>query len=968
MSTVKVTKAVGLYTSDNPYGTTPEGSLAQADNVVIRYKDVIEPRNGQAKLSYGFGGSTARAQEIFFFGSSPIVNYLESASYKMALDNGSSAFTDYSGTYTPPDTALLRMKAVEAEKNFYFTTTTGIKRLSLTSDAIASAGVPQISQPVPSAPALVGGIGGAGTWLPKNSAVGYRVQLGIKDSHGIIRWGPPSGRTVIINPSDVTADLSRTSNVVTATITAGTNYFDASYPILVPNATGDYATSVAGLTSVTATTLVYADSGADGTLAAQLITSGTLQPEFKIRLRSTWAGYYIRVWRTENSAGAGIDPGEEYYLLHEDVITAAEAAAGLYSYLNPTGDVFLDQIPEAGLSTIPLEINAQTGSGVKASPYEPPVAKDIAYWKNRAWFANTTQKHRYSLRMLGVGSPEGVQANDTITIGDRTYTATASASSNSSFKITTIRSAANNVIASTGSLLDRTIAQSYAGNSSYTGYYTGTQEEFGSFIIEANALGDGAFYVSASRPSSWSPQIPTTFPIASGNLSRSASTVTATTTGNHGFTTGDVVHLAANTADANFAVGTKTITVTGATTFTYTESGSATTSAQDYVVRKTTAVSTNEATPGRLYYSHLQRPDAVPLLNYLDIGASSKAIQRIVPLRDTLFVFKEDGLFAVTGEYPYRVEAIDSTLRLVAPDTAVPVAGKVYALTRQGVVAVTEGGVGVVSRPIESSLLSEMGTVISIPAFPLGVADETERSYYLWTSPGASNNEHAWVYNTMNGLWTKRTDDTRCARVSPSDYLYTGAASANTLTKENSSYYDDGSAVDITAVNGGGTLITLSSVSGISVGDVLVNDSLESFGLITAINGSVLTVTPAGSYSAVSNGFIYKQYPVVVVYNPQTLGAPGQSKQFRECTLHFGTSDFTYGYLTTKTELATTATSDQISATDVSTPKNFRKLIPLEKQRGILIQPGFSVNEAMATWKLYGYSLEADPMSERTMK
>ncbi len=59
--------------------------------------------------------------------------------------------------------------------------------------------------------------------------------------------------------------------------------------------------------------------------------------------------------------------------------------------------------------------------------------------------------------------------------------------------------------------------------------------------------------------------------IAIGGLSRTGSVVTATTATNHGFTSGTIVYL--TSVDANFTAGAKTITVTGATTFTYVEAG-----------------------------------------------------------------------------------------------------------------------------------------------------------------------------------------------------------------------------------------------------------------------------------------------------------------------------------------------------------------------------------------------------------
>ena len=63
--------------------------------------------------------------------------------------------------------------------------------------------------------------------------------------------------------------------------------------------------------------------------------------------------------------------------------------------------------------------------------------------------------------------------------------------------------------------------------------------------------------------------------IAIGALSRTSTTVTATTSTPHGFASGQIVYL--TITDANFPAGAKVITVTGASTFTYSEAGTATT-------------------------------------------------------------------------------------------------------------------------------------------------------------------------------------------------------------------------------------------------------------------------------------------------------------------------------------------------------------------------------------------------------
>lgn len=79
--------------------------------------------------------------------------------------------------------------------------------------------------------------------------------------------------------------------------------------------------------------------------------------------------------------------------------------------------------------------------------------------------------------------------------------------------------------------------------------------------------------------------------INSGGLSRTSSTVTATTSTVHGFSVGDVVYL--TSTDSNFPAGAKTVvSVPTTSSFTYVESGTATTSGSSTTVSSASAAPT----------------------------------------------------------------------------------------------------------------------------------------------------------------------------------------------------------------------------------------------------------------------------------------------------------------------------------------------------------------------------------------
>jgi hypothetical protein len=981
VSSIKVTKAAGLFTSDNPYDT-PEGSAAQADNLVIRSKGVWEPRRGQADVGYTFGSSGHTAKEVTFFGTSGIVHTSADA---LVRDTG-AAFSAYTGTYTAPDATTLRMKFAEIQRSLYFTTSAGVKYLESTTATVAAAGLPRgLAIIDTTGTALAGDPSATGTWLPKNSRVAYRYTIIRRDAYGRVIESAPSPRWVLINPADVTASLSVAgTTTVTATVTAH-NFRVGDKITISPGGAGSGGSNFGTTGTVTAVTsgtvFTYTDASATGTgaLASQTISSGTKAVNFFAWLPSGLStSHYIRLYRTVYTSADTIDPGDECFLVLERQLTSTEA-----STLN---FVYSDYTPEYALSDIPLYTNAATGDGATTENSQPPLCEDVALWSERQWFSNTTSKHRFTLNILGIGSPNGIQANDLLHIGGVTYTAKTSSPGSSDFLISTQYSNSVNLALTTRSLVEE-INWAW-GNGYSTCYAIGTSDEDskpGSILLEESSLGGSAFYVGASRQDSYSPIPPDDIEVTEASTSRTGSTVTVTTAANHGFAVGDSIVLATPGAgaDANFPIGTKTIVTTpSVTTFTYTESGAAATMSGTYYVHKASVGSSNDAGANRLYYSKLQQPEAVPVLNYLDVGAKNYAILRIIPLRDKLFVFKEDGLFTVSGEYPFRVDALDTTVKLFAPDSVATVSNRIFALTTQGFVMATEGGAAIISRPIEAELLTLMqGAVAGFKAACFGVGYETERSYLCWMpdSAGGSSCKLAYIYNVLTNTWTKRTDWRTCGRVSPADYLYLGAVAnatstntTNTLTKERKSltYVDNADeSFTKTLSSFSGSTLTLNSTTGITAGDLLV-DAGDLSGVVTSVpSGTTVTVSTTSLLWTAGTVTIYRSIPNTLVYNPVTGGAPGIMKHFREMTFHFGgTPLFNYGYLTSFTEFTSTAVSDVKAAAGSELIKNMRTTIPRQAQRAALFLPGLTLREARTRFKLYGFTLEADAVSERNSR
>jgi hypothetical protein len=201
--------------------------------------------------------------------------------------------------------------------------------------------------------------------------------------------------------------------------------------------------------------------------------------------------------------------------------------------------------------------------------------------------------------------------------------------------------------------------------------------------------------------------------------------------------------------------------------------------------------SDNEVKINRIYYSKYQQPEAVPsLVNYIDIGPKDKEIKRILALRDSLFILKEEGVYRLSGESaPFVVSMFDNSVNIISPDSACVLNNQIYALTRQGVVSISESGISIVSRAIEN-LLQPLSKLTNFQSVTFGLAYESYRSYYLFlpTINADTSATQCFRYNTFTNTWTRLLLSKTCGLVTPSDKMYLGASDTPYLEVERKDY------------------------------------------------------------------------------------------------------------------------------------------------------------------------------------
>lgn len=280
----------------------------------------------------------------------------------------------------------------------------------------------------------------------------------------------------------------------------------------------------------------------------------------------------------------------------------------------------------------------------------------------------------------------------------------------------------------------------------------------------------------------------------------------------------------------------------------------------------TSVSSQNDAFGNGLYFSKTQQPEAVPLLNFTKVGSAQAAILRIIPLRDSLFILKEDGIYRLTGEDPnsFRVDLFDSTTQILAAESAVSLNNLIFMLSKYGIVTVSDTGVTVISRAIEDKMLDLFETDLTKTRnLSFGISYESDRKYIFFCISDAEDDHatQAYVYNTFTETWTRWLLDQTCGIVHPSeDVLYLGDSEVNSFDIErkqrNYTDYTDSSFTvtmsDITGTTSTGSpnITGISNTQYFEIGQVVSGIGIPDDARIIAITASDITLNK----NATSNG------------------------------------------------------------------------------------------------------------------
>lgn len=895
-------KASGLHTFFQSLMEVPPGALLQANNTVINRDGVIEPRRGIKTYGASFGTSVSRAKELFEYKG----RVFRHVSDKLAYDDGTSTFLNFSGSYLEPSSGY-RIKACETKQNFYFTTSQGVKKISATASAefttssnyITNSGIPR-------------GISGNSTVLynsagffPENLSttsenyVNYRIVWSLIDKNKNLLLGAPSDIMTVENP--LSNNLAYIQAIVRLT-------FPIPKTIIESNNT-----------------------------------------EFK-----------YRIYRSEIATSI---PSDELKLVYEANITSAQLSAGEVTYNDNISEL-------SRIGGVVLYTNENSGEGISKQNDEPPVAHDLASFKGHLFYSNTRSKHSLTLQALnfsntnlaytnsititpdgGVGTtyafegsngttvPHGsfrltFGAGTTFTSYETTYDIYAPSNKRKYTIIFTNTSLSpvfglypddgriyiyvNIVNADTGAVIAgklNTALNNVDINSAFsldftkslsTNQLTFTATRSGIYSSQATTAGITYTPLVTPRGDDSVNKKPL---IENSTISISSLTTTLGNTTISGFTSqtigavnvGDIVggvnilynckvvskgttSIVVSIAPTSTLPGTATLTFNSnpdvqlensmkslvriinendneVVTAYYASGGtivlqnktlddisfSVSASSSEFAANfspelgfgataTTKVVSTADKIKNRLYYSKYQEPEAVPLINYIDIGAGDAEIYRIISLRESLFILKEDGVYRLAGDPGPRptwdVGAFDLTCTIKAKETAITLGNQCYFFSNQGVMRLNESSLESISRPIDNKLmpffsLDPIRFIIGEISF--SVSYESDKSFILWTAKN-KNDQVATVgyrYNAVTGAWTEWQISKTCAVLnSHEDVLYFGSGSDNYLEVERKTStrfdYADREIPSYVAPYGiSETILKLTNFSNLSLGDVV---------------------------------------------------------------------------------------------------------------------------------------------------
>jgi hypothetical protein len=213
--------------------------------------------------------------------------------------------------------------------------------------------------------------------------------------------------------------------------------------------------------------------------------------------------HYVQVYRTANTTGT---PSDEMQLIYEYPLLNADISAGYFTFT----DIVPDELLGAALYTSPSQ------QGIVNDNAQPPLARDIAEYKNHLFFADVTSKYRYSVTLIACGGSQGLTTSGTastfvLTQGATTETYTANATANVGSKLFACDTASASLATRIDSTARSLVSVINQGSALFYAYLLsdGSDGLPGKILIEERTNTGTVFTVSSNKGTAWNPSLST---------------------------------------------------------------------------------------------------------------------------------------------------------------------------------------------------------------------------------------------------------------------------------------------------------------------------------------------------------------------------------------------------------------------------------------------------------------------------
>ena len=393
--------------------------------------------------------------------------------------------------------------------------------------------------------------------------------------------------------------------------------------------------------------------------------------------------------------------------------------------------------------------------------------------------------------------------------------------------------------------------------------------------------------------------------------------------------------------------------------------------------------SSNNRQPAKLWWSNIDQPWGVPVDNWTIVGEADQDILRIVKVRNTVFIFKKDGLFTLQGNAPpYQVQPFDPGLILLAPESCTVVNNQVYCLTNRGVVYVSDAGVTpAVSGPIDRDLSVIQAAAGQYTTMAFATPYESDGLYLLAmpSLPGDTTCPQQYVWNSQTPTWSRWVPPLGIVHgcFDPLQYALVFASGSSLLVERRSFTALDYQDLAITITPSASTSSKLLNVGTTPVfaGDIISQGGINAR-VVTGNASSVyipmpnVTVTGSGPVT-LDAAYSFAATPATVTraincswkISPIVAGDPTVDKVFETVFISYKTAGFQFlgiGFDTEKNP-NTTSVVKAGPATAALAGSTFNYLIRIDQPQNMMqcVSLGMAVShqQARAFWQLQGFSL-----------